>query len=349
MIYAEKQNPDEYSFIGLLECTRQSLVECLKIVTSMPSSLEFEALVCQLMTDNAVGTEFENTIRQTGVAAFPDIIANGYYGVEVKTTTKDHWRSTGNSVLESLRETCVKRIYIVFGKLGGIPDVKYRLYQECLPEISVTHSPRYRVDMDLPAGESIFDKMGLSYDELRSSDDTIQQIKLYYRRRLRDGEGLWWIDEEAESASPVIKQFRTLTNEEKERYMIESMILFPELFKNKASYERAATHLITAFGAVSANLRDVFTAGGQKQVNIQGRLHRVPKMLFQLNKYASKIMQNIDKMDEGLLSFSWNIASINASRISQWQALIDEDSISHVSTSLVPSRIFQAGIDSVSE
>lgn len=345
MIYAKKQNPNEETFLNILENSKNSLVAALQGYDSLPNSTQFEVLVCEVMQNKAVGTEFEGTIRQTGVAAFPDIVANGYFGVEVKMTVKDHWRSTGNSVLESLREEEVEKIYILFGKLGGIPDVKYRLYQECLPSVSVTHSPRYQIDMNLAEGLSIFDKLGVAYDELRISGDTIQQIKSYYRAQLKEGEGLWWIDEEAESSSPIIKQFRTLDLEDKERFKIDCMILFPELFrKRQANYERAAAYLITEFGAVSASLRDTFTAGGRQEVKVVGERKDVSQILSQLHDYAPKIVSRINEIDEELLRFYWQVPEIQEDRIEQWKELIDNDSVGGLGAEL-PSEVFQSGYE----
>lgn len=342
MIYAEKENPSEEVFLELLENSKNGLIEKLQSNGPLPNSTQFEVLVCEEMQAKAIGTEFEGTIRQTGVAAFPDIVANGYFGVEVKMTIKDHWRSTGNSVLESLREEDVEKIYIMFGKLGGTPDVKYRLYQECLPSVSVTHSPRYQIDMNLAVGKSIFDKMGISYDELRTSGDTIQQIKTYYRSQLQEGEGLWWIDEESEAPSPVIKQFRTLETEDKERFKIDCMILFPELFRNRANYDRAAAYLTTEFGAVSASLRDEFSAGGRQEVMVAREKRSVSQVLSQLRGYAPQITARIQELDEGLLKFYWKVSSIEEDRIQQWKGLIDEVAAVGLGDDL-PSEVFESG------
>ncbi|PJC30427.1 hypothetical protein CO051_05785 [Candidatus Roizmanbacteria bacterium CG_4_9_14_0_2_um_filter_39_13] len=343
MIYSEKKNAHEERFVELLEKSKKLLVAHLRGDKSI-SALDFEGLVCDKMQEVSIGTEFEGTIKRTGVYAFPDIVANGYFGVEVKITSKDHWTSTGNSVLETSRMEDVERIFIMFGKLGGEPDVRYRLYQECLPEISVTHSPRYRINMDLPKGKSIFDKMGVSYDELRTSGDTIQQIKSYYRKQLKDGEGLWWIDEESESSSPVIKQFRTLEPENKERFKIDCMILLPELFKNRANYERAATYMITEFGAVSTSLRDAFSAGGQQEVLVAREKKSVSQILSQLHDCASKIASRINEIDEELLKFYWQVQSIEADRIRQWKYLIDKDAVGGLGNEL-PSEVFQSGYE----
>ena len=343
MIYSEKKNAAEENFIELLEKSKIFLVSLLRKDKNI-SPLDFEGLVCEKMQEASIGTEFEGTIKQTGVHAFPDIVANGYFGVEVKITVKDQWISTGNSVLETSRIEEVERIFIMFGKLGGQPDVRYRLYQECLPEISVTHSPRYKINMDLQSGKSIFDKMGVDYDELRTSGDTIQQIKSYYRKQLKDGEGLWWIDEESESSSPVIKQFRTLEPENKERFKVDCMILLPELFKSRANYERAATYMITEFGAVSTSLRDAFSAGGQQEVLVAREKKSVSQILSQLHDYAPKIASRINEIDEELLKFYWQVQSVEVDRIKQWKDLIDKDAVGGLGNEL-PSEVFQSGYE----
>lgn len=343
MIYSEKKNANEKRFIRLLEKSKNLLVLRLREDNSI-SALDFEGIVCEKMQEASINTEFEGTIKQTGVHAFPDIVASGYFGVEVKTTVKDQWTSTGNSVLETSRIEEVERIFIMFGKLGGRPDVRYRIYQECLPEISVTHSPRYKINMDLETGKSIFDKMGVDYDELRTGGDTIQQIKSYYRNQLKEGEGLWWIDEESESFSPVIKQFRTLGQKDKERFKIDCMILLPELFKSRANYERAAAYMITEFGAVSTSLRDAFSAGGQQEVLVARERRSVSQVLSQLRNYAPQIASRINEIDEDLLKFYWQVTSIEADRIEQWKGLVDRNAASGLGVES-PSEVFQSGYE----
>ncbi len=55
--------------------------------------------------------------------AFPDI-ALDRFGVEVKFTLNDTWRSVANSVLETNRIESVEKVYLVFGKMGGISEVR---------------------------------------------------------------------------------------------------------------------------------------------------------------------------------------------------------------------------------
>lgn len=51
--------------------------------------------------------------------------------------------------METNRVAELHHIYMLFGKLGGSRDIRYRRYEECLSSIGVTHSPRYKIDMTL--------------------------------------------------------------------------------------------------------------------------------------------------------------------------------------------------------
>lgn len=111
---------------------------------------------------------------------FPDIVAETYFGIEVKQTNSNSWTSTGSSIVEATRVAHVEDIYMLFGKLGGeIPEFRCRPYQDVLYDIAVTHSPRYLINMDLSEEETIFSKMGTTYDRFRTSDDSIAQVSLY--------------------------------------------------------------------------------------------------------------------------------------------------------------------------
>jgi len=96
--------------------------------------------------------------------AFPDIEI-GEYGIEVKFTLNDEWRSIANSVLETNRIEEVLHVYLLFGKMGGEPDVKWAEYEKSVMHVRTSHVPRFEVQID--AKESLFDIMGVPYDEFR--------------------------------------------------------------------------------------------------------------------------------------------------------------------------------------
>lgn len=114
------------------------------------SKLENE--VVDVMRYCAKDTPFENSIELISGQRFPDIIANNFYGVEVKTTKSNHWKSTGSSVAEGTRVVGIEKIFMLFGKMCSPIEFMCKPYEDCLSEVVVTHSPRYLIDMNLPKG-----------------------------------------------------------------------------------------------------------------------------------------------------------------------------------------------------
>src|SRR3989344_136159 len=126
MIYVKKPDLKEKEFLDLLEKSRLLLLASLKTLSEKVTPASFENLVFEKMVESSKGTRFEGLVDHTKDRVFPDILAGRYFGAEVKMTTNDHWTSTGNSILESSRVPDVQKIYIIFGKLGGKPSIRYR-------------------------------------------------------------------------------------------------------------------------------------------------------------------------------------------------------------------------------
>lgn len=316
-------------FIRLLEATKDI---CLKELSARGlnaakiTSSEMEAIVYSSLVKAATGTNFDGKINRGTLHAFPDITVDNTFGVEVKMTVGNKWTSVGNSILEGTRVESVEEVFVFFVKVGGNIDIKHRLYQDCLSDITVTHSPRYSIDMDLPTGKSIFDKIGIKYNDLRNKQNPIKYIKEYYRKQLSEGEELWWIDQESTS-TPIIKGFGNLSQEERDRYISESMILFPEIFGNSnLKFSRPSAYLFTEFGALSSNLRDKFTAGGQAKIKINGSTISVPKILLKLLLRSKEISKTIKAMDPNKLMHYWRVDSVKSPAIDLWKDLLKKHS-----------------------
>jgi len=328
MIYVNKEEVSEESFVSLLETTKNKINSDFdsKGVPKDIKGVDFEEIVYNEMNLASVDTVFHGHIEQTGLLTFPDIIARRLYGVEVKMTISDKWVSIGNSVLETTRVEDVETIYMFFGKFGKTFEAKYRKYQDCLSDVGVTHSPRYKIDMNLPAGDSIFDKIGIPYDVFRKEETPIKRLKEYYRRQLKSGEELWWIDPEVEekSVSPIIQSFRLLDSETKDRYINDCMILFPEIFGNSSiKFDRPAAYLITDYNAVSSNLRDNFSGGGQMEIIIDKKTVVVAKIVYHLFTRSKDISNMIRKTDPDKLSYYWN-KKIATDPVNIWCTLLKE-------------------------
>jgi hypothetical protein len=301
MIYTEEKAASSQEFENLLQRTKEKVKSKLNEIEN-PSTLsgaEFELIVFNEAEECALGTTFEEKLVHTNDRDFPDIVAAGYFGVEVKATKKNDWTSIGNSVLESSRALDVERIYMFFGKLGGSPDIIYKNYEECLKGIAVTHYPRYLIDMELNAGDSIFSKMGIEYEELRKSENPVKSIRAYYKSKLEPGQELWWLSDDLDvstTPSPVIKFFSKLPSEEKDKIRAEIFVYVPEILSNNLTkYNRAAAYLASSRGVISSNLRDHFTAGGQVDLTVKGQVIKVPKIfdtLLKLKIHIEKVLES---------------------------------------------------------
>lgn len=165
---------------------------------------------------------------------FPDIIAETYYGVEVKSTSKNQWVSTGSSIVETTRDKFVENIYMLFGKLGGTPpEFRCRPYQSVLYDIAVTHSPRYLINMDLVESETIFHKMRMNYDDFRMSSNAIDIVRKYYRKKaINEGreDMPWWLtsDNIDMPSNMCIRLWNSINTDEKTDLISKCLILFPE-------------------------------------------------------------------------------------------------------------------------
>lgn len=239
------------------------------------------------------GTPFRyEEIKLISGLRFPDIIAERYYGVEVKSTNKNHWTSTGSSIVETTRDKDVESIYMLFGKLGGTPaEFKCRPYHDVLYEIAVTHSPRYLIDMNLKSGETIFDKMSVAYDDLRTSPEPILKVKRYYKSKAEaNGNQMpWWISSDEEAAvSMNIRLWKDLSANEKADLVAQILVLFPEVVSGK--YGKAALWLAAAKGIVCTNIRDLFSAGGKVRI-VDGQTLKTP-----LPKVVKTLRDKYDRM-----------------------------------------------------
>lgn len=254
-----------------------------------------EQAAVTVLQDVAPATPFrpENICLVSG-SRFPDIVAEHYYGVEVKTTEKDHWISTGSSIVESSRIEDIELIYMLFGKLGGqYAEFKCRPYEDVLSEIAVTHSPRYLIDMTLTKGQSIFDKMGTTYNQLRTSPDNIEQVRHYYRKKAKEEgkeEMPWWLSE-SETTAVNLRLWQSKDPQirhQNELLTAKMVILFPEILES--DFKEIAMWLCSRYSVVSYNLRDIFTAGGKcDKVNGKSLKNRVPHIYINIINNARLI------------------------------------------------------------
>jgi len=330
MIISANSDPNKSEFNLLINSTISELNVHAKESEKKVSALlgrNLEPFVRDIMTDLAVGTPFENSIELISGQKFPDIVAKKYYGIEVKTTTQNHWKTTGNSVLETTRVDGVERIFMLFAKLAKPIEFRCRPYEEVLSEVVVTHSPRYLIDMNLEQGKTIFDKIELSYDTLRKKDNPIKPIVEYYKSKLKSGEELWWIGQENDEKASnfVVKIWNNLSFSEKQNLKLRAMAFFPEIFGNSPDkFGRLALWLVTSESVVCPNVRDLFTAGGKGSFVINGRsYHNIPRVFLNLFENIPQVIETIDVISAVELSEFLKTKVNEKDKLKNWIDLID--------------------------
>ena len=329
MIISVNSKTKQVEFDKLLNSTIEELSNQAKHSSKQFKDLlgrNIEPYIKDLMSDLSIGTSFENTIELIGGQKFPDIVANKYYGVEVKTTTQNHWKTTGNSVLEGTRIESVERIYMLFAKLASPIEFRCRPYEEVLSEVVVTHSPRYLIDMNLEKGRTIFDKIELPYDTLRKSDNPIKPIVDYYKSKLKSGEDLWWIDNDTKSNKFVIRIWNHLSLEERLDLKKLGMIYFPELFGNSGDkFGSFGVWLVKQESIICPNIRDIYTAGGRGDYSYgKSTIKNIPRIIINLFESAIDCVDIILKTESYELSEYWGQKTNDQTKVLDWINLVSE-------------------------
>lgn len=221
-----------------------------------------------------VRTELEALLEKSDYAVnfsphphvFPDIVLPPY-GIEMKFTLKDTWRSVANSVFESTRAADVEHIYLLFAKMGGEPGIEWSRYGESIVHVRTSHVPRFEVE--IRSNRSLFETIGITYDKFSDLPDyeKMEHIRSYARSRLKAGERLWWLEnqENSEHTLPIqARLYTSLDSDEKRTLRAEAALLCPQIVKpsrSKRKYDDVSLYLLTYHGVLAPQVRDLFSAG----------------------------------------------------------------------------------------
>lgn len=298
------RHKEEERFARFMQITTEALKRDARTNVdyySKQNGEKLEGVVLEMMRSHA--NEFDicpDSIKPTLKQHFPDILLGDNFGVEVKSTKERSWTSTGSSIVESLREEQVKRIYLMFGRLSA-PDIDFRCkpYEDCLYDIAVTHSPRYLINMDLKSeSQTIFGKMQVDYDTFRESKEQIEIVRNYYRDKFNQngkrGEMPWWIGSETSTTlfepptlqeNGLIRMWDIIDTPTQEYLKACAYILFPEILGGGTTkYQRLALWLCSRYSIITSSLRDKFSAGGRGNIYVNEKLKwgNKPKMICNL-------------------------------------------------------------------
>jgi hypothetical protein len=155
----------------------------------------------------------------------------------------------------------VEKVYLIFGKMGGIPEVKWDSYEK-----SVIHVPR--LEIEIAAEHSLFKLMGITYDAFRGlpMEEKMRYIRKYARSRLQKGERLWWLPDNADSEHtlPIQVRLYTALSMEEKKLRAEAVLLCLGIVQSgraKSKYDDAVLYLLTYHGVICHQAHDLFSGG----------------------------------------------------------------------------------------
>ena len=255
--------------------------------------------------------------------AFPDIRVNGF-GVEVKYSKRDTWNAIGNSVFESMRDPTVDSVYVMFGKVGGKPEVRWGKYEDCVTHVRVSNAPRFVVNLERE-DPPLFERFQISYDTFAdlTDEDKMAYVRDYWRDRLPQGERLWWL--EPSHTLPInVRLYTHLPQDLKRTYRAEAALLCPQVCKSKGAkrkYEDAAMYLLTYHGVLCPQARDLFSAGSVALRSDETRGgNYVPRALQDIE---TLMIDAARRLDDALFTEYWGESCVPGKRITRWLELAD--------------------------
>jgi hypothetical protein len=298
------------------------------------SASEFETAIRRYINTQ---TNFASVTENPHPYAFPDI-SMPPFGIEVKFTVNDSWRSVANSVFESTRDAAVQEIFVIFGKMGGEPDVKFAAYEDCVMHVRTSHVPRF--ELEIGAKTPIFKKFGLQYSEFAALPiaEKMTYVRQYARDRLKPGERLWWLEDKEDSQHSLsleVRLFTNLSKSEKRKLRAEAALLCPKIVRPSAArgkYNDVALYLLTYRGVLAFQTRDLFTAGSVANWDdplLKGNY--LPRSLADIEPEMRKAAEYLE--DQLFIEY-WGESCLPANRIKRWLELADQQA-----TDWVPSEV----------
>ena len=281
-----------------------------KIEGTKISGVDFENIVYDALID--IGVD-EGQIQHS-TQKFPDFVITDKetgrkFGLEVKKTDSKKWKVPGGSIFESLRNE-TDETYVIMAKLGGGFETRIRKYKECIEDLTVTHSPRFQINMELNEGEDYLTKNN-AQDLLNMSEGP--ELNRRIRELLRSSKSTWYSEE-------TTIAYSELSHEEKEKYLNDGVALFPEVVGR--DYKNFTPWMVYKCLVWCGNVRDIFSAGGTvfyKGMYISAVMNRI---ISNFEKIAKRI---IEMTVEEQVAY-WGCVEVNNDeKLETWIDLVDSN------------------------
>jgi hypothetical protein len=320
--------PSEKDYSNFVQLLDHSILGLKKLAESSPeclrenAGLKFEKIVFDELRRSKEELGYQGRLELISGQRFPDIVSyvnkvNGF-GLEVKTTREDKWRTVGSSIFEGTRISNLSKINLLFAKFGQSIEFMCKKYEDCLYDVAITHSPRYLIDMCIDNHETIFSKINISYDILRSMDNPFDPIRTYYKSLNGNKKEVWWLSNEEKVTDLSIHFWKDLKRNRKSELIAELFALFPTLFSNSTTkFQKPTAWLMSKHNIIDPSFRDKLTAGGKKI--IYGV--KMPKIYFNFHNLINEVRQKITELSNSDIRYYWEIEPEEIDRVQMWKKI----------------------------
>src|SRR5690606_18049654 len=107
----------------------------------------------------------------------------------------------------------------------------------------------------------------------------------------------------------------------------KAMVYFPEIFSNRGDkFSRLAIWLITREAIVCPNIRDLFTAGGQEDYQINNDVYKdIPRIYIKLFDNINSISEFLENTRASELSEYWGKRTTEKKKKTDWINLVSNN------------------------
>lgn len=307
-------------FERLLDKTADQLNREVRESTKYHKPDDFQKRVLEVMQSIAKSEQLK-VEPSFHIHGFPDIHANGF-GVEVKSTNKDSWLSVGNSIFEGMRDARVTQVYVMFGKMGGMPAVKWGRYEDCITHVRISHAPRFVLEMEpesAASSASLFSKLKVAYEEFAKlgPEEKMKYVRDYSRGRLKPGERLWWLeDENSQGVELEVRLYMRLDAKQKIKLRAEGAILFPGIVAGgrvQDKYNDIAFFFLKHRNVFCPQTRDLYSAG-----SVAGKERGGNYLQRALKKIEAAMKDAAANLQDHLFEEYWGATVPKDQRIKEW-------------------------------
>jgi hypothetical protein len=298
---------------------------------------EINAAACNTYRSNIGNHIIDGDIRET-IAELPetaDVVIGGFSCQDISVNGKMEGIKGKQSGLYTFLVEAVKKIQpkmfiaenvkkacLIFGKMGGTPEVKWDDCEKSVIHVRASHAPRFEVEIS--ADCPLFELTGIRYDAFRKlpMEEKMRYIREYARSRLQKGERLWWLPDNAnaEHTLPIqARLYTTLSTEEKTKLRAEAVLLCPGIMQSgraKNKYDDAMLYLLTYHGVICHQARDLFSAGSvaNPDNDDEGGIY-IERFLKLIEK---EMIEAALTMDGALFVEYWGESAPPKQRIKKW-------------------------------